>query len=55
MEAGSDVQRLTAGGDIKIGSEIPPGECMLETSVADLLTGKNPTALKQLVDFRVVP
>jgi VWFA-related protein len=55
VDAGSDVQRLSAGGDIKIGPEMPPGEYMLETSVTDLLAGKNPSAVKQLVDFRVVP
>ena len=55
VEAGSDVQRLNAGGDIKIGTEMPLGEYMLETSVTDLLAGKNPSAVTQLVDFRVVP
>jgi hypothetical protein len=53
VEAGSDVQRLLAGGDFKIGPDMPPGEYMLETSVTDLLAGKNPPPVKQLVDFRV--
>jgi hypothetical protein len=55
VDAGSDVQRLSAGGDIKIGPEMPPGEYMLETSVTDLLAGKNPSAVTQFVDFRVAP
>jgi hypothetical protein len=53
VEAGSDVQRLLAGGDFKIGPDMPPGEYMLETSVTDLLAGKTPPPVKQLVDFRV--
>jgi hypothetical protein len=53
LEAGSDVQRLSAAGEIKIGPDMPPGEYMLEIAVTDLLAGKNPNPITQLVDFRV--
>ena len=53
VDTGSDVQRLLAGGDFKIGPDMPPGEYMLETTVTDLLAGRNTSPAKQLVDFRV--
>jgi hypothetical protein len=52
--AGSDVQRLTPGGDIKIGPEMPPGEYMLEISVTDLLVGKNTNPVTQRTNLRAL-
>ena len=52
--AGADVQRLTPGGDIKIGPEMPPGEYMLEISVTDLLVGKNTNPVTKRANLRTL-
>jgi hypothetical protein len=48
------VQRLTPGGDIKIGPEMPPGEYMLEISVTDLLVGKNTNPVTKRANLRTL-
>ena len=38
VEAGNDPTRLAAGGDLKIGPDMPPGNYVLQVVVADLLS-----------------
>jgi VWFA-related protein len=53
VEAGADAQRLPAGGSLKIGPEMPPGDYVLQVAVTDLLASQKPAT--QWIDFRVAP
>lgn len=55
VEAGSDPQRLPAGGNLKIGPEMPPGQYVLEAAVTDLLAAQGSATVKHYIDFRVAP
>ncbi|HJR06846.1 MAG TPA: VWA domain-containing protein [Pyrinomonadaceae bacterium] len=49
-----DPERIQLGGSIKLGSNLPPGEYVLQIVVTDLLaTGKHRTAT-QWIDFEIV-
>jgi len=55
VEVTPGAQRVLAGGNLKIGPDLPPGEYVLEVAANDLLAeAKNGTAT-QYIDFRVVP
>gem|GEM_PF-4042482 len=55
VEVGSDPQRLPAGGDLKIGPEMPAGQYVLEAAVTDTLAARGSATLTQYIDFRVSP
>jgi hypothetical protein len=55
VEVGSDPARLPAGGDVKIGADMPPGVYVLQVVVTDLLGDTKYRTATQYIDFRVAP
>jgi hypothetical protein len=55
VEVVSDPTRLLAGGDVKVGADMPPGEYVLQVNVTDLLGDKKYRTATQYIDFRVQP
>jgi hypothetical protein len=61
VEAGNDPTRLAAGGDLKIGPDMPPGNYVLQVVVADLLSNvfgadfPRKRTVAQYIDFQVTP
>ena len=55
VPVGPDVKRLLAGGNLKIGRNVPPGEYVLQATVTDLVTGPKLRSVTQWIDFRVMP
>jgi VWFA-related protein len=53
VPVGPDVERQVAGGILKIGPKMPPGEYVLEAVVTDLLADKDNRTATQLIDFRI--
>jgi hypothetical protein len=50
----TDMQRLIAGGALRFGPELPPGDYVLQVAVTDALARKGRVAT-QWIDFQIVP
>lgn len=50
----TDMQRLIAGGALRFGPEMTPGDYVLQVNVTDTLAKKDRTAT-QWIDFQIVP
>jgi VWFA-related protein len=50
-----DPERIRAGRMLQLGAEMQPGVYVLEVSVVDTLSGKNPKSATQWIDFEVLP
>lgn len=50
----TDLQRLTAGGAIQLGSGMQPGDYVLQVIVTDLLADKKHRVASQWMDFQIV-
>jgi VWFA-related protein len=48
-----DLQRLVAGGAIRIGSDLAPGDYVIQVVVTDLLADKKHSVATQWMDFQV--
>ena len=51
----TDLERITAGGGIQLGSTLPPGEYILQIVVNDVLAKEKNRTATQWVDFEIVP
>jgi VWFA-related protein len=49
----TDVKRVPAGGDLKIGTRMPPGEYVLQTTVTDMAADPKSRTATQRIDFRI--
>jgi hypothetical protein len=49
----TDMQRLVAGGAIRIGSDLTPGDYVIQVVVTDLLADKKHSVATQWMDFQV--
>ncbi|OLE52746.1 MAG: hypothetical protein AUG51_16325 [Acidobacteria bacterium 13_1_20CM_3_53_8] len=49
-----DLKRVTVGGGLVIGSELPPGEYVLQVIVTDLLAKANHNTATQWIDFEII-
>jgi len=50
----SDSQRITAGGGLQLGTEMAPGEYILQITVTDLLAKEKQRTTTQWIDFEIV-
>ena len=50
----TDLKRLTAGGALQLGTEMPPGEYILQVIVTDLLAKEKSRMATQWIDFEIV-
>lgn len=50
----TDLQRLSAGGAIQLGTDMTPGEYVLQVIVTDLLADKKHRVATQWMDFEIV-
>ncbi len=50
----TDMKRLTAFGGLKIGSDLTPGEYVLQVIVTDALAKANNNTATQWIDFEIV-
>lgn len=50
----SDLKRLTAGGTLKLGSDLPPGEYVIQVIVTDALAKEKHRTATQWIDFEIV-
>ena len=50
----TDLQRLLAGGEIKLGTDLAPGEYALQIVVSDMLADQKHRTTSQWMDFEVV-
>jgi hypothetical protein len=48
------MKRLTAGGALQLGTEMPPGEYILQVIVTDLLAKEKNRTATQWIDFEIV-
>jgi VWFA-related protein len=48
-----DLSRLSAGGSITLGSDMPPGEYLLQVTVNDLLADEKHRTASQWIDFEI--
>lgn len=49
-----DARKLVAGGRLLLGSELPPGEYVLQVEVTDELAKKDRSVARQFIDFEIV-
>src|SRR5256714_2091847 len=49
-----DVTRLVAGGSLRLGTDLPPGDYVLQISVTDTLADKKHQTASQWMDFTIV-
>src|SRR2546421_1757047 len=49
-----DVKRLVGGGSIRLGTDLPPGDYMLQIIVTDTLADKKHQTASQWMDFTIV-
>lgn len=49
-----DVKRLVAGGSLRLGNELPPGDYVLQVIVADKLAKADHRLATQWIDFEIV-
>jgi len=50
----ADVKRLVAGSRIRLGSDLKPGEYVLQVIVTDLLAKEKHRTATQWIDFEIV-
>ena len=50
----TDLKRVTVGGGLVLGSELPPGEYVLQVIVTDLLAKAKSNTATQWIDFEIV-
>jgi hypothetical protein len=49
-----DLQRITAGGGVQLGTDMTPGDYVIQIVVTDLLADKKHSVATQWMDFQVV-
>ncbi|HEY0545826.1 MAG TPA: VWA domain-containing protein [Pyrinomonadaceae bacterium] len=49
----TDLKRLNAGGRLQLGSDMPPGEYVLQVVVTDLLAPQKQSMATQWIDFQI--
>ena len=50
----TDVKRLLAGGEIQLGTDLVPGEYVLQIVVSDMLADQKHRTTSQWMDFEIV-
>ena len=54
LSAQADLKRLIAGGQIQLGTDLPPGEYVLQVIVNDTLADEKHRTATQWMDFEIV-
>jgi hypothetical protein len=50
----TDMQRLVAGGAIKLGTDLTPGDYVIQVVVTDMLADQKHRVVTQWMDFQVI-